>query len=224
MTLEAIAIDGPAGSGKSTVARGVAERLGFLYVDTGAMYRAVALAALRAGVDLEASDAVGRVARDCRIDFDESGSRVFLNGDDVTDMIRTPDVTEKVRYAARSQETRQELVAHQQELAKGRPVVMEGRDITTVVLKNARWKFFLTATPEVRAERRLADFTGAGHVVDYETLLAEIKDRDESDNSVGPMKVAQEIAARGDGQIELLDTTEMSADDVIECIASHVRG
>ncbi len=221
--MRAIAIDGPAGAGKSTIARGVAKRLGFLYVDTGAMYRAVALQAARANIGLHDPEKLGTVARGCRLEFDDTGRRIFLNGEDVSRQIRTPEITRDVPLAAKSLPVRKELIRRQQELAGERAVVMEGRDITTVVLKDARWKFFLMATVEERAQRRLEELRERGHEVDFETLLQEIDTRDESDRQVGALRKAEELARKPDSDIELLDTTEMSPEEVIEHIIQVVE-
>ncbi len=220
--IAAIGIDGPAGSGKSTIARQVAQRLDFIYIDTGAMYRAVALAALRQGIELEAEAAMTSIAAELKLDFDSSGTRIYSNATDITEAIRTPEITAITKYAARVPEVRELLVKQQQEMAAERQVVMEGRDITTVVLPNARWRIFLTAAPEVRAERRLLDFQARGHQVDYAELLQSIIERDAADNKVGPMKLAQDLARAGKG-IYLLDTSELSEAEVIDRIASYVE-
>lgn len=219
---DSVAIDGPAGSGKSTIAKAAAERLGFLYVDTGAMYRSIALLASRKMINLEDEAAMTELAESVEIDFDESGTKIMVNGEDVSEAIRTPEVTAITKFAARASGVRECLVKKQSAMARERPVVMEGRDITTVVLKDARWKFFVTASPEERANRRLKDFQSKGHDVDYDTLLKEINARDESDNAVGPMKEAQDIAKSG-GEIKLLDTTEMTPSEVIDAIEKVVR-
>jgi cytidylate kinase len=220
--INAIAIDGPAGSGKSTIARAVGEKLGFLYIDTGAMYRAVTLKAKRLGIDLEDEEKMGKVARSCALEFDATGTRIFLDGEEVSEEIRTPRITSITRYAARALPVRAELVRRQQEMAAARPAIMEGRDITTVVLKDAKWRFFLTASAEERAARRFKEMRGMGHEVEYSKLLAEIRERDESDNAVGPMQAAQEIARNGGG-ITLVDTTGLSIQDVIDKIISCVN-
>lgn len=221
--MDAIAIDGPAGSGKSTIARALAERLGFLYVDTGAMYRAVALAAQRRGVDLEDEAAVADVAGACSLAFDASGTRILLEEEDVSDAIRTPEVTGITKYAARVPAVRERMRILQQDMARQRPVVMEGRDITTVVLPEARWRFFVTASVEVRAKRRLADFTRQGHTVDLETLKEDIRERDRLDEQVGPMREAMECARHPGGGIHLVDTSDMSPEEVIGTMAEIVE-
>lgn len=214
---DAVAIDGPAGSGKSSVAKRIADARGFLYVDTGAMYRAVALKALRLGVDLEDPAAMAAVADAADISFDVSGTRILLDGRDVSRDIRSPEVAKNVKFAARVPEIRARMVAMQQAMCDARPVVMEGRDITTVVLPRAKWKFFLTASPEARAERRHAEMLAAGRDVELADILADINMRDASDYQVGPMKDARDRARAGQG-IHYLDTSAMNPDEVVAAI------
>ncbi|MHC4870899.1 MAG: (d)CMP kinase [Planctomycetota bacterium] len=213
----AVAIDGPAGAGKSTVAKRVAESLGFLFVDTGAMYRAVTLTAERQGVDMEDAEEMGRTARAIEITFDETGRQVFVNGEDVSSEIRTPELTAKIKYAASSAPVRTELVAQQQQIAEKRPVVMEGRDITTVVLPDAKWRIYLDASVECRAERRMKDFAESGEAADLNKIMEEIEARDRSDfeREVGPLKRIPE-------QI-YVDTSEMTQDEVIDHIVGIVK-
>jgi cytidylate kinase len=169
-----IAIDGPAGAGKSTVARAVADALGFTYLDSGAMYRCVALAALRAGIDVDDPEAVGRLARAVRIDF--SGDRVLLGGADVSDEIRAPDVSAAASHVSVHPEVREAMVARQRSLIELGDYVAEGRDIGTVVSPDAPLKVFLTASPEERARRRAAE---SGE--DTEAVLAALSARDARD-------------------------------------------
>ncbi len=213
--LEAVAIDGPAGAGKSTVARAVAEQLGYLYVDTGAMYRAVAFAAQRRGIDLENMEAMAEIAAHCHISFAQGGERIILDGEDVSAAIRTPEITAITRFAAHAPGVRQRLVARQREMARERPAVMEGRDICTVVLPQARWKFFLTASAEERARRRQREMAAAGYDVPFERILADIRSRDLSDMAVGPLRQARELALSGSGEIALIDTTDLAAEEVV---------
>ncbi|MDR3078388.1 MAG: (d)CMP kinase [Planctomycetota bacterium] len=221
-TVKAVAIDGPAGSGKSSVARVVAAAKGFLYVDTGAMYRAVALAARRQNCDLEDPAAMLAVAESADLAFDASGTRLLLNGEDVSAEIRGPEVARQVKFAARVPEIRARLVKRQRALAESRPVVMEGRDIATVVLPRARWKFFLTAKPEVRARRRHAEMLAAGRETDLDGILADINVRDASDFQVGPMRDALELARAGRG-ITLLDTSDLSPEEVVAAILARIH-
>ncbi len=220
--VDAIGIDGPAGSGKSTIAKQVARKLGFTYIDTGAMYRGVALHASRLGIELGNEEEMTRIANDANISFDITGTLITLNGEDISDEIRTPAITAITKFAARAKGVRKLLVDKQRAMAKELKVVMEGRDITTVVLPNAKWRIFLTASPEVRAKRRLDDFKARGHKVDYNELLQEIIARDESDNEVGPMKEAQELARAGRG-IHLLDTSDLNQEEVISAIVHYVE-
>jgi cytidylate kinase len=203
-----VAIDGPAGAGKSTVARAVASRLRFTYLDSGAMYRAVALAALRSG------RAPAAVAPELRIEL--SDARVGLNGEDVTPLIRTPEVSEAASRAAADPAVRDAMVALQRELLSSGDWVAEGRDIGTVVAPDAEVKVFLTASPEERARRRAAELG-----VDEATVLAEQTIRDERDRTRehSPLEPAP-------GAVEL-DTTGMTQEEVVErivALASSVRG
>ncbi len=214
---DAVAIDGPAGSGKSSVARRIADAKGFLYVDTGAMYRAAALKAMRGGIDLADEAAMARAAESADIAFDPTGTRILLDGGDVSRDIRSPEVAKNVKFAARVPAIRARMVAVQQAMCESRAVVMEGRDITTVVLPRARWKFFLTASPEARAARRHAEMLAAGRDVLLADILADINLRDASDYQVGPMKDARDRALAGDG-IHYLDTSAMTPDEVVDAI------
>ena len=219
--MRAVAIDGPAGAGKSTVGRALAERLGWLYVDTGAMYRAVTLKAVREGVDLEGGAAeLARVAGKARVELREgsSGRRVILDDEDVTDAIRTPELTRLVRHVARCGAARAEMVKKQRALAEVGGVVMEGRDIGTVVLPDAAAKFYLDAAPDERARRRAVDLRGAGAEVDRERLEAEIASRDRSDRerADGPLKAADDA--------EVVDTSGMTFDEVVDRLEASTRG
>ena len=221
--IDSVAIDGPAGSGKSSVAKRVAEARGYLYVDTGAMYRAVALKAMRQDVDMEDPEAMANVAAGSEIGFDETGTRILLDGEDVSADIRSPEVARNVKCAARVPAIRARMVSLQRAMAEKRPVVMEGRDINTVVLPRARWKYFLTASPEVRAERRHAEMRAAGREVELATILEDINQRDAADYQVGPMKEARDRAMVGDG-IHYLDTSELTPDEVVMVILDSMDG
>ncbi len=209
-----IAIDGPAGAGKSTVARKLAERLGLTYVDSGATYRAAALKVLESGLSLEAEPGVvDLIARtDIRFVADGPRSRVFLDGKDVTAELRTPEVTLAAARVSRLPEVRKKLVSLQRSLARDRGVVMEGRDIGTVVFPDAPLKIFLKADPEERARRRLKQEGEEGRAATLEQTAYEIGRRDQLD---AERKVSPLLAAPDACQI---DSTELTADEVVERI------
>lgn len=213
-----IAIDGPAGAGKSTVARLLAGRLGYLYVDSGAMYRAVALQALRNGVDPSEADAIAALARSVRITFqavsgdsEKPEQRVLLNGEDVTAAIRTPEVSSLASLVSAIPGVRSALVSQQQAIGAEGGVVMEGRDIGTVVFPNAEVKVFLTATPEERAERRYRDLVANGGAnASLEQVRTEQDERDARDatRAVSPLVTAPdaiEIVSDGMSPAEVVD-------------------
>lgn len=214
----AIALDGPSGSGKSTVAKSIAKRLGILYLDTGAMYRAVGLNALMCGVDTRDWKSVEKVLEktDVRVAYADSGQRIYLNGEDVTDKIRTPEVSRAASDVSAVPAVRLAMVELQREIAKSASVVMDGRDIGTYVLPNAKYKFFLTAAPEERARRRHAELEAKGLICSYEDVLREMLERDKNDSSreLAPLKKA--------GDAELVDTTNMTVEQVIEHIIGKV--
>lgn len=209
--MTAIAIDGPAGAGKSTVARAVADRLGFTYVDTGAMYRAVALAALEAKIGAEDGAALASLAKGLELRLD--GDRVLLAGTDVSDAIRSEGVTAASALIARHPGVRAAMVRIQQETAASGDVVMEGRDIGSKVLPDAEVKVFLTASLDERARRRGAQ-TGAD---DHASLRESLATRDESDRSrdASPLVTAP-------GAVEI-DTTDRSIDEVVDAIVRLAR-
>lgn len=218
-----IAIDGPAGSGKSTVAKQVARMLGFQYLDTGAMYRSVAWYALEHGVSTDDVDALADIAQEKSIEFraaeyDTQPSRVFIDGVDVTDEIRTPRIDKAVTPVSAIPEVRSALVLQQRAIASTQNVVMEGRDIGTVVFPNAEVKVFLTASAEERARRRAAQNRERGFgEVDESAILKDIIRRDEADSTraASPLKPADDA--------HMLDTTDLSIDEVCEIIAAFAR-
>ena len=161
-----VAIDGPAGAGKSTIARRLAQRLGFLYIDSGAMYRAVGLWAIRTGIDLADAHRLSQLAAGAAIELEPSGSRVLLNGEDVTEAIRTPEVSQAASRVSTFTGVRKAMVAEQRRMAEQASVVMEGRDIGTVVFPDAEIKIFLDADARERAERRLRESAERGESVD----------------------------------------------------------
>lgn len=195
-----ITIDGPAGAGKSTVARALARRLGFWYLDTGAMYRAVALAGLRAKVDWQRPEQLAALAGRLRIEVCQE--RILLDGEDVTEAVRSSEVTAVTRYAADNPDVRQHLVALQRRVTAGKNAVTEGRDQGTVAFPDAQCKIFLTASAVVRARRRLADFAAQGEPKRFDDVLAEITRRDTQDATrpVGPLvRAADAVEVSTDG-------------------------
>lgn len=213
-----IAIDGPAAAGKSTVAKIVARKLSYVYIDTGAMYRTLTYAALEQGIDLENEEQLMKVTENVNITFqyNETTQLVFLNGQDVSEVIRTPEVTSQVSIVAKHRLVREEMVRRQQLLSEQGGVVMDGRDIGTHVMPNAEVKIFMLASVEERAERRHLENIQKGFSSDLEKLKEEIALRDklDSEREVSPLKKA-------DDAVEL-DTTSLSIDEVVEKIMSIV--
>lgn len=215
----AIAIDGPAGSGKSTAAKEVAKRLGMVYVDTGAMYRTVALACMRKGVLTADESAVLSVLNgiDMRIEPGQGGQRIFLDGKDVTAEIRTPEIGKGASEVAAFQKVRERLVEIQQELARKYPVVMDGRDIGTVVLPDAELKIYLDAGVAERAKRRLGELREQGKTEELSEVMEKIRRRDEADKNRehSPLRMAEDAV--------LLDSTGMSAEEVVQAILAEAE-
>ena len=205
-----VAIDGPAGAGKSTVARAVAERLGFLHVDSGAMYRAVALWALENGVDPGDGAKVVPMAESAEINL--NGGRVLLNGRDITADVRRPEVSQAASRVSAIPGVRRELVSKQQEYAAAASVVMEGRDIGTVVYPRAQVKIYLDASAEVRARRRVGELGG-----DYAQVLREIRERDDRDatRADSPLRQAEDAV--------YVDTGDLDEEGVILAVLGIVR-
>jgi cytidylate kinase len=213
-----IAIDGPAGAGKSTTARRVAERLGYLYVDTGAMYRAVTLAALRVGIPLE-EEALASLLPQLRIELQvhPEGQRTFVNGEDVTEQIRLPEVTRWVSLVSSFPAVRRFLVEQQRRLGREGGVVMDGRDIGTVVFPDADVKVFLTASLPVRARRRLQELQSRGIMATEEEVARELEARDRLDSQrhESPLSCAPDAV--------VIDTTELSIEEQTERVLALVR-
>ncbi|WP_042162594.1 (d)CMP kinase [Paenibacillus gorillae] len=213
-----IAIDGPAGAGKSTVARKVAEQLGYIYIDTGAMYRAVTLSALKASIEPQDSKALAALATSLDIELlpGDKGQTVLLNGEDVTDSIRSREVTLIVSLIAANETVREVLGAMQRKLAARKGVVMDGRDIGSHVLPNAELKVFLTATVEERASRRFKEISGKQDVT-LEQLAQEIADRDRLDEQreIAPLICAPDAL--------VMDSTTMMIEEVVGAIVKLSR-
>lgn len=208
-----VAIDGPAGTGKSTIAKRLADRLGFVYVDTGAMYRAVACWAIRLGVALDDMHRLEQLAAAANIEFQPGSRKVFLNGEDVTEAIRDPAVTSASSKVSSVPGVRRALVAKQRGIAAGAQVVMEGRDIGSVVFPDAQVKVFLDADPMERARRRAAEMDGAS----LEEVARDIAERDRRDStrSDSPLRQAPDA--------EFIDSTRLSLDEVEERVLKLIR-
>lgn len=211
-----IAIDGPAGAGKSTLARRLAGRLGFLYIDTGAMYRAVALWARRLGVAWDDAARLEQLARESRIELGPDG-RVSLNGEDVSEAIRDPEISEGASRVSAIPGVRRALVEKQQQMGRQASVVMEGRDIGTVVFPEAEVKIYLDATPEERARRRMKDLAARGVAADFAQVLEEMKRRDQRDSTRADSPLRQAPDAI------YVDSTGMSEDEVEQALLKIVR-
>ncbi|UOR12447.1 (d)CMP kinase [Halobacillus amylolyticus] len=215
----AIAIDGPAAAGKSTVAKRVAHQLSYIYIDTGAMYRSLTLKAITKEIDLDNGGQLGDLLRETDIELTqrEDGQHVFLDGEDVSLDIRTNEVTSHVSFVAKHRKVREEMVKRQQELVKERGVVMDGRDIGTHVIPDAEVKIFMIASVEERAERRHKENTEKGFDSDLEQLKMEIRKRDEIDSKreTAPLVKAKDA-------IEV-DTTSLSIEEVVNKIVTIVH-
>jgi cytidylate kinase len=218
-----VAIDGPAGAGKSTVARRLADRLGFTLVDTGALYRAVALAARRAGIAWDDEVKVVEVARRVEaaralelVPDAANGVRVMLDGQDVSDAIRTADMGMGASRVSAMGGVRAALLGLQRQAGENGGVVLEGRDIGTVVFPDAEVKFFLTASHEVRAKRRYVELLARGQTVDFAATLAEVKARDENDTNrpIAPLRRADDAV--------LVDSSDRAVDEIVEEMARRV--
>ncbi len=214
-----VAIDGPAGSGKSTVSKLIAEKLGLLYIDTGAMYRALTLKAMARKVDLEDGEALTELARSTKIDLlNVSGSlKVFLDGEDVSGFIRTPELTNNVKFIACVPGVRREMVNLQRVIGGRSSAVLEGRDIGTVVFPEARFKFYLDADVEERSKRRHKELLAVDQKASLNDIKNDVVKRDESDmnRDVGALKRASDAV--------LVDTTDLSIEEVLEMLLSYIK-
>jgi cytidylate kinase len=209
-----IAIDGPAGSGKSTIAKALAKELGIDYIDTGAMYRAFGYKIREKGIDMHDPAQLDALLCSTEIDFDRG--KTLLDGSDVSSVIRTPEISMLASECSAIAEVRKKLVALQQAMGESKSVVMDGRDIGTVVFPKAKYKFFLTASSEERAKRRFAELTAKGEKTTFEQVLEEMNRRDHNDTTrkVTPLR-------RADDALEV-DTTKMSIEEVTEFIISKI--
>ena len=214
-----VAIDGPVGAGKSTVADAVAARLGILHLDTGAMYRALGLTALRRGIDTQDEQAVVDLCRelDVSVSHGEDGQHTFVEGEDVTGLIRTPEVSMAASAVSRYAEVRRAMVKVQQKLAAETDMLLDGRDICTTVLPDATAKIYLTAAAEERARRRWLEMQKKGMPDTFEEVLQAVKERDHQDmnREVEPLRQAEDAV--------LVDSTQMGFDEVVETILGIVE-
>ena len=214
-----LAIDGPAGSGKGTIAKAMSEKLNLVNIDTGAMYRCVALRIVREKVGLDELDKIQKILDTTEIELKtvDGEQKVFLNGEDVSKLIRTEEISAMASSSSTLQIIREKMVDLQRKCGEGKNVVMEGRDIGTKVFPNAEVKIFLTATPEERARRRQKQLAEKGQNVDYETVLKDIKERDHRDStrSLDPLRQAEDAV--------LLDTTDMPIPEVVARVEEIVK-
>ena len=210
-----IAIDGPSGAGKSTIAKRVAQELAIDYIDTGAMYRAVGLKMLRLGIPMEENEVLLEMLRNTDVDFSEG--KVYLDGEDVSGLIRTQEVSKAASDCSAFASVRRKLVELQQAMGRRKSVIMDGRDIGTVVLRDAEYKFYLTATAEERAMRRYKELREKGSEDTYEKVLEDVNRRDYNDmhREVDPLRQAEDAV--------LIDSTNMSIDEVVDFVISRVR-
>lgn len=211
-----VAIDGPAGSGKGTITKMVAEKLGLINIDTGAMYRCIALETLKRGIALDEIEKIISLSYEVQIELLEDG-RVFLNGKDVTSQIRTKEVSQIVSQVSAIKQVRLNMVALQRKLAEGKKVIMEGRDITTYVFPNADVKIYLDASIEERAKRRFKEMQEKGIQMTYQEVLENIKVRDENDKNkeIGALQIAKDAI--------VVDTTNLTVEEVAVRIEEIIK-
>ena len=215
-----VAIDGPAGAGKSTIAKAAAKELGYIYVDTGALYRTVALSAQKMGLlDSLTEENVDKILANSTVElkYIDGAQAVFLNGEDVSSLIRTPEISMGASTVSAIPKVRAFLLDLQQSIAKTNTVIMDGRDIATVVLPNADVKIFLFASPECRAKRRYDELIEKGESVMYEDVLADVNQRDYQDShrEIAPLKPSKESI--------MLDTSELNLEDSINAVINTIK-
>ncbi|WP_415874679.1 (d)CMP kinase [Clostridium sp.] len=209
-----VAIDGPAGAGKSTIAKMVADKFNLMYINTGSMYRAITLVALEHNISYEDVDGLCKLMNDLDMEF--QNNELILNGENINDKLTLPNISDNVSNYAAVLEVREKLVHLQRKMSEKYNVIMDGRDIGTVVLKDAPFKFYLTASPEERARRRYNELSEKNINVNYDKILEEIKKRDyiDSHREINPLVKAKDA-------IEI-DTTSMTIDDVVNMISSYI--
>lgn len=210
-----VTVDGPAGSGKSTIAKIIAKKYNFTYLDTGAMYRMIALYALENNVNLDDKSQVNKMLEEANLDI--KGNTFYLNGKDVSEAIRTPEVTGIVSQVAAIKEVRVKLVDMQREISKGKQTILDGRDIGTAVFPNAQVKIFLVASPETRAVRRLKEYQQKNISTTYEEVLKGIKERDFIDST---RKESPLVKASDANEI---DSSSMTIDEVVNAISNYIN-
>lgn len=210
-----IAVDGPSGAGKSTIAKAIAKKLCIDYIDTGAMYRAVGYKMLQEGIAMDDIPAIAEMLKKTEIDF--SGGNIYLDGENINDRIRTEEISKQASDCSALGIVRAKLTEQQQKMGEKKSVIMDGRDIGTVVFPEAEFKFYITATAEERASRRYKELIAKGEDVTYDKVLADIKQRDYNDSTreINPLKKA-------DDALEL-DTTEMGIEEVIDFISKEMN-
>ena len=214
-----IAIDGPAGAGKSSISKKVAKALGYIYIDTGAMYRTVGLKAVRCGIDTKDSEGVASILRTLDIDIRHEGveQHIFLDGENVSDQIRTPEISMAASNVSAISAVRVALVDLQRKLAENHDVVMDGRDIGSFVLPDAEVKIFLTASVDARAERRYKELLEKGETVDFEAVREDmiLRDKQDSTRAVSPLVVAEGAT--------VIDTSKLNFEESVNAVIEHIR-
>ena len=213
-----IAMDGPAGSGKSTIAQRLAEKLDYLYLNSGSMYRAMTLLSIRKGGDSTNVSMLTRLAKHCRIDFLDNGKTTLLNGEDVSDFLRTPEIDRAIVDIAKIPEVRHEMVKQQRRIGENGGIIVEGRDVTTVVFPYADLKFYISASVQERARRRFAEQKSKGIETTLEQVEQEIRERDQMDESRehSPLRTAEDAI--------VVDTTSMTINQAVDFVLNRVEG